>query len=350
MRIVRIVPGLVLVAVLVGCTVSDPTTTSSPTPSETTPAIEVAPLGEAAIPLGCADILDTADVASLGADFDEELVLAIDENRIVIRMDAVAALQSGALHCIWAARYGSTDFHAQIELRISPSTSTTLDPTAEQSYADAFAPLDGDPTTLIACGESFIASSDDPTLYNGCDVVQLRDGYRIELTTNALEAVAGRDQTVARRLVASIGAAVDGAGPARAIAPFAGTSDPAALCTAPELAPLLEHVGAGDEPAITTGVYDPAVTTCDWKGVDDYGQPTGPWVNVLPGGAWAIPRLATGFGNIFVSTHPSADGTFIVGTGDAVSAWRAIGDDLVEFEFGGIEAVEGWEEFLDATW
>jgi hypothetical protein len=57
-------------------------------------------------------------------------------------------------------------------------------------------------------------------------------------------------------------------------------------------------------------------------------------------------------GSIFVSTRPSVDGTYIAGSGDAITAWRAIGEDLVEFEFEFPDAdeVEGWATFLDATW
>ncbi|AYF96820.1 hypothetical protein D7I47_00155 [Protaetiibacter intestinalis] len=286
----------------------------------------------------------------LGSHLDDPIALAVDENRMVVQMDAVAALQAGALHCIWASRYGATDFHAEIELWITPSVATTVDPAAEHSDADAFAPLDGDPSTLIACYESYGGISGDSELFNNCDVVQLRDGYRIDLTTTSLVAVAGRDQTAARKLIAAIGTAVDGAGPARSIATAAGTGDPASLCTAPELVPLLDHVGATGDPTIETGTSDPAVTICAWDGVDGSGNPVGPRVRVLPGGSWAIPGLGTGLSSIFLVTHPSADGTYIVGVGDAVTAWRAIGDDLVEFESENPDAVDGWEGFLEATW
>ncbi len=170
---------------------SDPQSSESPTPT-----FEVAPIGEAAIPLDCGDILADADVADLGHEtYDRDIHLSIDAGRIAVDMTSVARLQAGTLSCVWSARYGDTDFHAEISLWISPSEAGALDPSTEPSSRDTFAPLDGDPNTLIACYESFAASSDDPTLFNGCDVVQLIDGYRVELATDALRAAAGRDQS-----------------------------------------------------------------------------------------------------------------------------------------------------------
>lgn len=348
MRIQGVALGVVLLAFLVGCGNPTPTPPSSSPSVLPSPTPETAPVGEAAIPLGCSDILADADVADLGHDsYDRDIHLAIDEDRIVVDMTAVVALEAGTLHCVWAARYGATDFHAQISLRISPSTSTALDPATEESSVDVFTPVDGDPNTLIACYESFEASSDDPTLFNGCEVIKLTAGYRVELETSALKAAAGRDQTATRSLLTKIDAAIASAGPARAIPDVEGTTNPAALCTSPEIAPLLEYLGAVGDPMVTSSN---SVTTCAWEGVDEYGNDIGPWVHVLPGGAWAIPRLVNGESNIFLPTHPSSDGNVIVGVGDGVSAWRAIGDDLVSISSYDFDATTGWEAVVEATW
>jgi hypothetical protein len=348
MRIQRALLSVVLMGFLAGCTAPpepDPTTEPSGTP---TPEVEVAPVGEAAIPLGCSDILAVEDVAHLGADVDEQLSLAIHENRIKVDM-SVAELQLGTLRCIWAARYGSTDFHAVIDLRVAPTTATELVPAEEESYAGVPVAVDGDPATLLACGESFQAD-ESPALYNGCDVTQLRAGYRIDFETSGLKAAAGRDPSVALELLSRIDTAIDAAGPARLVEPVDATTDPAALCRAPEIAPLLEHVGATGDPSIEPSGMFPSVTTCTWTGLDEYGNPLGPWVEVLPGGAWAIPRLGSGVSSIFMPTHASADGSFVIGVGDGVSAWRAIGDDLVHFISNDFDAATGWDAFLESTW
>lgn len=336
---------VLLVAVLVGCTPTpapDPTEAPSGSPS---PVAEVAPVGESALPLGCADLLVETDVADLGPDFDEPVSAAIDESRIVVDM-GVVALQLGTLECIWAARYGATDFHAAIELTVAPTTATALDAAAEQSFMGAFAPADGLPGTLLTCADPY-AADETSTLYTNCDIVQLRAGYRLDLETSGL---VGTDASVALGLLATIDAAIDAAPPARVVEPVAGTTDPGAVCTSAELAPVLAHLGATGDPVIAPSDGFPGVTQCTWPGVDEYGNPTGPWARVLPGGAWAIPRLGSGVASIFVPTHPSADGSLVIGVGDGVSVWRAVGDDLVEIVSGDSTKGDGWEAFLEATW
>ncbi len=150
-----------------------------------------------------------------------------------------------------------------------------------------------------------------------------------------------------RGLLTHIDAAIDGAGPARAIEPVGGTADPASLCVAAEIEPLLAFVGASGAPTVEADVRFPGATTCTWGGNSDSG---GTQVEVLPGGAWAIPRLQTGVASIFMPTHPSADGSFVIGMGDGVSAWRAVGDDLVHFISGNFDARDGWEAFIESTW
>jgi uncharacterized protein YodC (DUF2158 family) len=349
MRIRGAVLGLTLVAVLAGCAApaGEPTNTPTETPTPT-PTVEVAPVGEAAIPLGCSDLLAVADVANLGADFDEKLSLAIDENRIAVDM-SVSELQQGALRCIWAARYGSTDFHAIVEVTVAPSAATELVPPDVQYSASPFVPLEGDAATLYSCSDSFQAD-ESSALYNSCDVVQLRAGYRIELATSGLKASAGQDSSVAAQLIGKVDAAVDAAGPARVVEPVSGTSDPASVCLAPEIAPALEYLGAAGDPVVAPSEYYPGVTDCKWTGVDAYGNQADTFVYVLPGGGWAIPRLATGVASIFMQTHPSADGTFLIGIGDGLNAWKAVGDDLVAIYGDNYDAHDGWEAFLESTW
>jgi hypothetical protein len=346
MRIQGAVLGVVLVGLLVGCADADPTVAPSET-STPTPVAVVAPVGESALPLGCADLLASADVAELGAEFDDDLSLSIDENRIVVSM-GVRELQLGTLQCIWAARYGSTDFHASVEVTVAPSTATTLDPTAEQSHAGEFTAVDGEPSMLVACSDGYQAD-ETATLYLNCDVIQLHRGYRIELRSSGLRAPASQDASVVRSLVAKVAAAIDLAEPTRVVEPVDGTSDPASLCRAPEIVPLLERLGAEGDPVVEPSPEYRGVTRCTWSGQDEYGD-VGPWVSVLPGGAWAIPRLGAGVSSIFMPTRPSADGSFVIGVGDGVSAWRAVGNDLVLVESGDFDAAEGWEAFLEATW
>lgn len=294
---------------------AEPTAEPEPTP---TPTVEVAPIGEAALPLGCADLLDVSDVA-------------------------------GTLRCTWSARYGSTDFHGSVEVRVAPTTATSLDPAAEESYFGPLASHDGDADTLLVCDGGFQAD-DTGLLYNNCEIVRLQAPYRIEVRTLGLRAEAPEGSSVALGLLAKVGSAVDAAPPARVIQSAGGTPDPASVCRAPEVTPLLERLGAVGEPVVSPSAAYPGVTTCVWPGVDEYGNESGPWVSVLPGGAWAIPRLQGGHASIFLPTHPSADGSYLVGVGDGVSAWRAVGDDLVYVLSGDFEATEGWEAFLESIW
>jgi hypothetical protein len=351
MRVQGAALSLLLLGLLTGCTPSSSGSTPDPTsPAAATDSAEVVPVGSSTIPLDCADLLDGSAVADLGPDDDEPIEPAIDASTIVVAMSDVAALQAGQLHCIWAARYGATDFHAQIEVRISPTDATTLDPGNEESYGDEpLAPFGSDPATLLWCSEPF-APTEDSAQFNTCEVVQLRRGYRITIEAIGLEAGPGRDSSVAADLLEAIDAAVDAAGGPRTIETVTGAADPASLCTGPEIAPVLQRLGAVGDPLVETYGNDPVVTTCEWSGVDENGNPTGPTVEVLPGGAWAIPRLRTGIASIFLPTHPSTDGSLIIGVGDGVSAWRAIGGDLVSITSWDYDAVDGWESFIEATW
>jgi hypothetical protein len=350
MRVRGAVVGLTVAAVLAGCATA-PTSGPSNTPSEpSTPVVEVAPVGEAAIPLGCADLLEVADVAGLGTGFEGRLLdVAIDENRIAIDL-SVSRLQLGDLHCVWADRYGASDFNSYVELWIGPSTATLLDPAAEQGWSGPLTPIPGYADALIACSEGSITSSDDPTLYNSCEVVDLRGGYRIELDTVGLRAAPGQDLTVATALLAKVDAAVSSAGPARVVEPVEGASSPWTVCTAPELTPVFEYLGVDGAPTISANEYYPGVTDCVWASVDEYGNQAGPFVSVIPGGAWAITRMATGVSTFWIPTRPSSDGTYVVGVGDGMEAWRAIGDDLVRISSYRYDAVDGWEAFLESVW
>jgi hypothetical protein len=310
----------------------------------------VAPVGEAAIPLGCADLLAATDLADRGPAYDEPITVAIDENHVAVDL-SVSRLQLGALHCVWASRYGASDFHAHVELWVAPSAATSLDPAAEQTDGGpSFAPIAGSPDALIACADSFVASSDDPTLYNSCEAVELRRGYRIEFAATGLTAAAGQDPTTTTELLGTIEAAIDAAGPARLVESIAGTSTPGSVCTAPELAPVFEYLAVEGSPTITIDEDYPTVTDCVWPGLDDAGNASGPYVSVLPGGAWAIDRMRSGVSTFWIPLHPSDDGTYIVGSGEGVEAWRAIGDDLVKVTAYDYDATEGWEDFLATVW
>lgn len=340
----RAVAVLVVVGTLSACAAAaddgEPTTPPSPAASPTT---EFAPAGTSALPLGCADLLDVTDLIAVGPDSDEPISVAVDESRIEVGM-RIAELQRGTLHCVWASRYGASDFHAQIDLTVAPAPATALDPATEDSHHGAYAALDGDAASLVACTDSFPAD-ESAALYNGCDLVRLVGGYRIELGIMGLKAAAGRDTSIVVRLADMISAAIDEAGPARMIAPAQAGDDPASLCRAHEVAAVLAELAVSGDPSIDDGQTFEGVTTCVWERSDSWTS-----VYVIPGGAWAIEPLATGVATPFLPTHPSRDGSFIVGIGEGLSAWRAIGDDLVAIYSDDVDLRDDWEAFLESVW
>lgn len=346
--LVRFVVVAAVALPLAACAPQGPEPGPSPTTVESASPAPVAAPGEAAIPLGCADLLAVDDLSDLGPDFDDPVGIAVDESRIAVDW-SVARLQTGALHCVWASRYAASDFHTEIELWVEPTDATALDPAQESSGIGEFEPVDAVPGGLVACTEAFQAT-DDPALFTSCDAVTVRDGYRIELSTSGIDSAPGRDSTVTTSLLANVDAAVAAAGPARVVEPIGGSSDPATRCTAPELTPVLDYFGAEGSPAVGTATTSTAVTSCGWDVEDEFGD-IGLRVEVLPGGAWALPRLATGISTFWVPTAPSADGTFLIGSGDSVSGWRTLGDDLVAvFASPTGSARDGWAAFLEATW
>lgn len=346
--LVRFVVLAAATAALAACAPAEPAATSEPGPSETAVPVVVAAPGESAIPLGCADLLDVAAVADLGPSFDDPIAVAVDETRIAVDW-SVARLQDGALHCVWASRYAASDFHAEIELWVAPTTATALDAASESSPIGDFGVADGVPGAIVACAEAFRAT-EAPDLFTSCDAVAIVAGYRVEVATSGLTSGPGRDPSATTSILADIVAAVPSAGPARTVAPSAASGTPAAACTSPELAPVLAYFGAEGAPVVGTDDEFPAVTSCRWDVEGEFGD-IGLRVEVLPGGAWALPRLATGVSTFWVPTAPSADGTFLIGSGDSVSGWRTLGDDLVEvFASPSGAARDGWAAFLESTW
>lgn len=310
------------------------------------PGVEYAPLGTSAIAAGCADLLPLDRVAGMSPEGEPAMVDVIDENRIAQDM-SVAALQAGALRCVWSNNYGGTDFKRSVWLTVWPSTETTLDAATEpESYYGPWNDTGEDIPTLFACEHYGDMGN--------CSLVQLRAGYRIELIVEAVTSSGLPEMaTFARRILAGIGDGVDAAGPARAIAPWPLT-DVAAVCAAPEITAVVAARGGAGAPQIAPNPYNEGVVDCSWQVDNPYGSTYEDdytlYVSVLPGGAWAMDRLATGVGSVGGMYQPVDD--YLLGTPIfSVGAMRTIGNDLVRViaPFRDDDP-EAWERAIASAW
>lgn len=184
-----------------------------------------------------------------------------------------------------------------------------------------------------------------------CKLAQLRGGYRMDLWVTAKF---GSDDEMRSRsldILERVGAAVDGAGPQRVVAVPQGASNPAALCDDPIVRAVITARGAVGAPSVANG-HDPSITVCRWDDVPSISSPPTPLlVEVLPGAAWAMPRVASGIPHIMLSYKLSSDGSYLWGGGDGVSAMRSIGDDLVVINSDQLDGdPEAWDQLLAATW
>lgn len=333
-----LVAGLVAVA-LVGCAPAatpTPAPSSTPTPQPTADAV----VGKSALPLGCADLLTTADLAGL-----VEVKIVVDETHLVQSAEEAARAQAGQLLCGWGdAEFRGTGWSDQLELRILPTADTSI-PESDDS-GDRLVPVEAAvPTSVGRC------SSDGA--HASCRMIQLRDGYRVELQLSAMSPSDDTIRASAETLLGTIGAAVDSAGPQRVVAQPDGVARPASLCAEPDIRTVVDARGAAGEPTVTSTSFDEAtLVTCTWT-VDDpwSGTPSPITVSVLPGGAWAMPSLADGVGVYPLWYEPSPSGAYLVGSGDWLGALRVRGADLVALGAPqGPDDPGAWELQLDAAW
>lgn len=331
-----------LLLALTGCATAEAAPTPPPeVPTPTpTPTIERV-IGQSALPLGCAELLTPADVAGVVP----ELRYVIDETHLLPRGDELAAAQSGALFCGWGdAGYRGTGWSNSIEVRVSATTETTIAPDPND-YGVPLVPVDAAlPTSVGAC--TTLSET------NYCRLVQLRSGYRVELQVWADVHGDAAIRATADALLERVGSAIDAAGPMRVVAQPAGTSQPTALCSDAQVWSIVTARGAAGEPAVSTWpatVGDLVTTTCAWTVPDPWGgDPVSVTVEVLPGGAWALPSIG---GSIGMYQGTPAEGYLVLGAMDGIGAVRAIGDDLVLiWAPTGETDPAAWEQLLDATW
>jgi len=347
MRRTGVVVGIVVAAMLAGC--ASPGGGGAVNPDGTVePSIEYAPVGSAAIPVGCAELLSVADVASISPAGEPPMADVIDENRIAQDM-SVAQLQAGSLRCIWSNNYGGTDFNRTVRLTVSPSTATTLDPATEpENYFGSWSDAGEEQPTLISCQEG--------GGLGGCLFVQLRAGYRIDLSIDGVDAPTLDALTsLSRGLLATVGAAVDAAGAPQSIAPTPDI-DIATLCAAPEVTSVIAARGGSGAPSVAANPSYPAVIDCSWEVANPDGSPYPEdytvTVSVLPGGAWAVDRIASGVGAYGNNYRPASDGDYLVSEGFfGLGAFRSLGNDLIQvsapYRDGDPDA---WVQQLAAAW
>src|SRR5690349_2976391 len=102
-----------LLLALTGCATAEAAPTPPPEVPTPTPTPTIEPvIGQSALPLGCAELLTPADVATVVPDW----AVTIDEDHIRQSIDAVAKIQRGELFCAWGGdAYPSTGWVASIE-------------------------------------------------------------------------------------------------------------------------------------------------------------------------------------------------------------------------------------------
>lgn len=335
----------VLVLALAGCAGVEAAPAPAPESSAPTPAPTVEPVvGQSALPLGCADLLTEAQVRTVVPEW----VNTVDEAHISQSLSSVADLQSGELRCGWGdSGWPGTGWSDAIQLAVAPDTATQLDLRARSDSEPDLEALPGDPNTGI--GDCSYGSG-----YGHCFVAQLRSGYRVDLDVWARLSSDAEIRDRALALLDGIGAAIDTAGPQRIVEAPPGSSEPAALCDDPAVRTLVDVRGATGAPTVSTDASRPlaVITTCRWEVPDSSSLPQGRiTVEVLSGGAWAVPQLAHGVPYIMLGYRPSADGSYLVGGGDDVSALRALGDDLVVvWAPSSPDDPSVWEQQLAEVW
>ncbi len=342
--------ALAVTLLLTGCTtVEEPAAIPAvPTPPPATePA--AAPLGSSALPLGCADLVDLAVIESMAAPGEWPVVAVIDENRIERSIRHVAALQAGALRCVWSSNFGSTGFNRTVTIEVHPSTETHLDPAAAAG-ADlggrTWSVLAGEHPTISGCHAIGLISDTD---YAGsCSYVQLRDGYRIHLDADGAPGQGDDVRDFGLALLERVGSAIDGADEARRIAIADRSGVPARHCDAPGVRQIIAARGGSGEPTISeTGGLTECTWVVPWDGISPDLT-----VSVLPGGGWAFEPLVAGVDHFPVMYVPSPSGQHLVAGGDWFAALTMKDGDLVAIEAPGAlewDDNERWVELVDAN-
>ena len=349
MRRAGLVVGIIGIAVSVGLAGCAPSSGRFDLGTGTEPGVEYAARGTSAIPLGCADLLAVADVAGMSPAGEPPMADVIDEARIAQDM-SVSELQAGALRCVWSNNYGGTDFSRSVHVTVAPSTATALDPATEPPniYGGGWVEAAAEHPTLESCLDDSWAGN--------CTIVQLRAGYRIDLDILASDTPSlGPAAAFSHGIVEAIGSRVDAAGPARAIAPAPDT-DIAARCAAPEVTMVVAARGGSGPPSVAANSDYATVIDCTWMVANPDGSPYPEdytlTVSVLPGGAWAVDRIASGVGAYGNNYRPASDGGYLVSEGFfGLGAFRALGDDLIQvtapYRDGDPDA---WVQQLAAAW
>lgn len=345
LRLVTVVGLAVMLASCAAAPAPTQTPQSDPTP---TPTPEVAPLGSSALPLGCADLVHLSSLESMAPSSGPAIVSVVDERRIEQDVRSVAQLQAGVLSCVWSNNYGGTDFSRYVRLDVAASAATSLDASAEQGSLYPWIEIPGDHPTLANCDAGSDAGAGE--LFGHCDMIQLRDGYRIDLIVSGMPAaVIDEALSFSQGLLDFAGAAIDGAPPAREISAAGGTADPASYCAAPAVLAVGSARGATGDPEVTSGIN--GVTTCSWHAPDPYGYSSDYTfdVSVIPGGAWAIQPLAAGVGSFPFWYEPSTLGPQLIGTGDWLAAFLVVDDDLLQLTTPpGPDDPDAWAQLLAA--
>lgn len=313
--------------VLVGCGAAPPAPMPSASESSSeSPESVVAAVGEPALDASCTDLVDEAALRAAGDANEDALALALDERRIAQRLAAAARLQAGDLRCVWSSNFGGTDFARSVSVVVTPSTESSVAASTDASSAGPWrvAP-DG---SLEACTEPAAIVVVAESTSGSCSAILVAAGYRVDIEVSS-HALPTRDAAwawladVRTHLVAALEAA-----PAPREIPAVG---PAELsCSDPRLVALVAARGGGGEPEVRG---DGAITWCSWPVPDPTGMADGFTldVGILADGAGLLEVLADGVGLYPLWFEPlPGEPLILLGTGDAIGAFVAVGPDLVE--------------------
>lgn len=300
--------AIAVAVALTGCAqlaTNTPTDSATPTPTPTSTATA---LPVPTLPVTCAKVLTDAAASSI---LETPVELKGDETTIR-GVESIAALQSGALSCIWGAgdqMYHGWDNHIYLDLL----------PNATSDYEAGVSQVD-DGATPYTAGDDSEYLCHDPSDGGGrqvCTANLLLDGYWVQV--NAESDVSGRTLDSAQQsmtilldsLAGTIGAE-DAPNPAwtppvgSLTGAFcddvdASTSAVRDAFLSPELASN-PYVSQPPYSAAQVATTRAGTVSCRWA--SDNSTAGTVWVEIVPGGAWADAQLLSSPPTVPVSEPP----------------------------------------------
>jgi VCBS repeat-containing protein len=302
-HLIRIVPVVVIVAVLAGCAPAVPTHTHSvAAPTATpSPSVTAASAPGSRVPLGCSDLLDQASwqaLAGSAAKVDQ------DENTPATNLESIAQQQYGALACDWDGTYTSSASNPGSELQVvvAPDASTQFESRFATIMADQTGTSHPAATENVAgkqsgywCGTDLDALGADSNVPI-CDAEMLVSNFWVSIQVSTVSALTRPQLTAGlSKAMTVIAAKLSAAGPAPA--QWVAPATPPDFCTNAASTASVRTI-VGDQTLVAAPLATGAVSartiglvgrnvSCSWHG-GTYGSLV---IALLAGGSWALPNL-----------------------------------------------------------